>query len=82
MSFASPEAKPTLNVKSPDTYLTPAFTTSAVYSFVPLSPEPATSPSAKPTATVRSPVTALIPACKPALSLTTAAFNLEPSTAE
>ena len=61
LSFASPVAIPTLNVRSPLTYFTPALTTSAVYSSEPLSDTPATEPSAKPTATVKSPVTALKP---------------------
>ena len=63
LSIPSPEVTPTLKVKSPVTYLTPALTTSpstctaGVLAVV----DSILSPSAKPIATVKSPVTALIP---------------------
>ena len=63
LSVPSPSTIPKLKVKSPDTYLIPAFTTSASISTLAVVPDPVvmSSPSANPTATVKSPVTALIP---------------------
>ena len=81
LSVAAPEANPTLNVRSPVTYFTPAFTTSPVYSAPDLSPA-VDSPSAIPRAIVKSPVTALTPTCTPPGSLSIPVPSLEPSVVE
>ena len=82
LSCASPEAKPTLNVRLPVTYLIPAFTTSASISFPDSTPVPTTLPSAKPTATVKSPVTALKPTWKPPVSFDGVVLVFDPSISE